>query len=99
MDNLYNSFKRSLLGLYCNDPKFLQELIEVERYYDFYEGRPFRIEDDLKDDTGQLWAVKDRDYKPTREVRNMTKKLMKKQGRFMTSMQPTLSLSGVNTID
>ena len=99
MDNLYNSFKRSLLGLYCNDPKFLEELIEVERYYDFYEGRPFRIEDDLRDDTGQLWAVKDRDYKPTREVRNMTKKLMKKQGRFMTSVQPTLSLSGVNTID
>ena len=99
MDNLYNSFKRSLLGLYCNDPKFLEELIEVEKYYDFYEGRPFRIEDDLKDDTGQLWAVKTRDYKPTREVRNMTKKLMKKQGRFMTSIQPTLSLSGVNTID
>ena len=99
MDNLYNSFKRSLLGLYCNDPKFMQELIEVERYYAFYEGRPFRIEDDLHDDTGQLWAVKDRDYKPTREVRNMTKKLMKKQGRFMTAKQPTLSLSSVNEVD
>lgn len=99
MDNLYNNFKRSLLGLYCNDPKFMQELIEVERYYDFYEGRPFRIEDDLRDDRGQLWAVKDRDYKPTREVRNMTKKLMKKQGRFMTSKQPTLSLSSGTVMD
>jgi hypothetical protein len=99
LDNLYNNFKKSLLGLYCNDPKFMQELIEVERYYAFYEGRAFSIEDDLQDDTGQLWAVKDRDYRPTREVRNMTKKLMKKQGRFMTSVQPTLSLSSAQEID
>jgi hypothetical protein len=76
----------------------MQELIEVERYYDFYEGFPFTLEEDLTDDTGQLWAVKGRDYKPTREVRNMTKKLMKKQGRFMTSIQPTLSLSSVQEI-
>ena len=99
MDNLYNNFKKSLLGLYCNDAKFLEELNEVKQYYDFYEGRPVSTNDDLSDDRGQLWAVKDRDYRPTREVRNMTKKLMKKQGRFMTSVQPTLNLSSVDEVE
>ena len=87
---------KSLLGLYCNDPKFLRELNEVQQYYDFYEGRAFTgDEEDYNDDKGQLWRVKERDYKPTREVRNLVKKLMKKQGRFMTSVSPTLVLSSV----
>ena len=97
--DMYNAFKKSLLGLYCNDAKFMQELVEVCTYYEFYEGRPYRQEDELTDDTGQLWTVKDRDYRPTREIRNITKKLMKKQGRFMTSVQPTLNLSSTVLTD
>ena len=94
--NLNNDINKSLLGLYCNDAKFLQELNEVQKYYDFYEGRPISNDEDPLDDRGQLWAVKERDYKPTREVRNITKKIMKKQGRFMTSVPPTLQLSTID---
>ena len=89
----YKDFTNSLLGLFANDMEFRKELPEVKQYYEFYEGRPYRIDDDLKDNTGQLWAVSDRDYTPTREIRNLTKKLINKQGRFMTSVPPTLVLS------
>lgn len=92
----YANLQRSLLGLHCNDPKFLTELQEVQTYYDFYEGRPFMIEDDPTIGKGQLWPVKDRDYKPTREIRNITRKLMNKQGRFMTSVSPTLVVSSTD---
>ena len=92
----YKNLQKSLLGLHCNDPKFIAELSEVQRYYDFYEGRPFMLEDDSTVGKGQLWPVKDRDYKPTREVRNITRKLMNKQGRFMTSNAPTLVISSVD---
>lgn len=94
--NGIDDVNKSLLGLYCNDPRFLRELNEVQQYYDFYEGRTFTgDEEDYNDDKGQLWRVKERDYKPTREIRNLVKKLMKKQGRFMTSVPPTLTLSSV----
>ena len=77
--DLYNKIDKALVGLYATDAKFLQELKEIKVYYEFYEGRPEALEDDLQDDRGQLWKVKDRDYRPTREIRNLTKKLMKKQ--------------------
>ena len=100
MFNMYKSIQNSLLGLYCNDANFIRELNEVQQYYDFYEGRIFTgEEEDLKDKRGQCWPVQERDYKPTREIRNITKKLMKKQGRFMTSVPPTLNLSAINVID
>ena len=89
----YRDFKNSLLGLFANDLEFRKELPEVQAYYEFYEGRRWAGEDDLLNNKGQLWAVSDRDYTPTREVRNLTKKLLKKQGRFMTSVPPTLVLS------
>lgn len=89
----YKDFTNSLLGLFANDMEFRKELPEVKQYYEFYDGRPYREKDDLGESTGQLWAVSDRDYTPTREVRNLTKKLINKQGRFMTSVPPTLVLS------
>lgn len=96
---LYNNINKSLLGLYCNDSRFLKELSEVQKYYEFYEGKAYDDEEDYSSDKGQLWKVKDRDYKPTREVRNITKKLMKKQGRFMTSVPPTLVVNSLNGED
>lgn len=89
----YKDFTNSLLGLFANDMEFRRELPEVKQYYEFYDGRPYREKDDLGESTGQLWAVSDRDYTPTREIRNLTKKLINKQGRFMTSVPPTLVLS------
>ena len=97
--DIYNQIDKSLLGLYSNDRRFIEELREVKQYYEFYEGRVWTPEDDFNDDRGQLWRVKDRDYKPTREVRNITKKLMKKQKRFMTAVQPDIVLSSVDDTD
>ena len=97
--DIYNQIDKSLLGLYSNDRRFIEELREVKQYYEFYEGRVWTPEDDFNDDRGQLWKVKDRDYKPTREVRNITKKLMKKQKRFMTAVQPDIILSSVDDTD
>ena len=97
--DIYNQIDKSLLGLYSNDRRFIEELREVKQYYEFYEGRVWTPEDDFNDDRGQLWKVKDRDYKPTREVRNITKKLMKKQKRFMTAVQPDIVLSSVDDTD
>ena len=97
--DIYNQIDKSLLGLYSNDRRFIAELREVKQYYEFYEGRVWTPEDDFNDDRGQLWRVKDRDYKPTREVRNITKKLMKKQKRFMTAVQPDIILSSVDDAD
>ena len=99
MADIYRQIDKALLGLYSTDRRFLEELQEVKAYYEFYEGRPEQLEDDLENDTGQLWAVKDRDYRPTREIRNLTKKLMKKQGRFMTSVQPTIVVKSVDGVD
>ena len=97
--DIYNQIDKSLLGLYSNDRRFIEELREVKQYYEFYEGRVWTPEDDFNDDRGQLWRVKDRDYKPTREIRNITKKLMKKQKRFMTAVQPDIILSSVDDTD
>ena len=97
--DIYNQIDKSLLGLYSNDRRFIEELREVKQYYEFYEGRVWTPEDDFNDDRGQLWRVKERDYKPTREIRNITKKLMKKQKRFMTSVSPDIVLSSVNETD
>ena len=97
--DIYNQIDKSLLGLYSNDRRFIEELREVKQYYEFYEGRVWTPEDDFNDDRGQLWRVKDRDYKPTREIRNITKKLMKKQKRFMTAVQPDIILSSVDDAD
>ena len=96
MESTFDTINKSMLGLYCTDRAFLEEVKEVQQYYEFYEGRNYNPEEDLESDKGQLWAVKDRDYRPTREIRNITKKLMKKQGRFMTSVPPTIMISSVD---
>ena len=97
--DIYNKIEKSLLGLNSTDAEFLQELQEVKKYYEFYEGRPETTEDDEDDDRGQLWRVKVDDYKPTREIRNITKKLIKKQKRFMTSVKPDLIIKSIDGAD
>lgn len=94
--DIYKQIDKSLLGLYSTDPRFNEELQEVKQYYEFYEGRPESNEDDEEDCRGQLWRVKTDDYKPTREVRNITKKLMKKQKRFMTSVKPDFLIKSLD---
>ena len=72
----YMDFKNSLLGLFANDLEFRKELPEVQAYYEFYEGRRWTVEEDYESTRGQLWGVRVGDYTPTREIRNLTKKLL-----------------------
>lgn len=97
--DIYSKIEKSLLGLNSTDTKFAKELQEVKKYYEFYEGRPETIEDDTEDERGQLWKVKTDDYKPTREIRNITKKLMKKQKRFMTAVKPDFIIKSIDGAD
>lgn len=43
--------------------------------------------------------MKTDDYKPTREIRNITKKLMKKQKRFMTAVKPDFIIKSIDGAD
>ena len=102
--NIYDTIDKTLLGLHSNDARFIKELKEVKQYYEFYEGRPSETlkdidESDYQEHRGQLWPVKIGDYRPTREIRNITKKLMKKQKRFMTSCPPDIILQSINDVD
>lgn len=97
--DIYDKIEKSLLGLNSTDAEFLKELQEVKKYYEFYEGRPETTEDDNEDDRGQLWKVKINDYRPTREIRNITKKLIKKQKRFMTSVKPNIIIKSIDGAD
>lgn len=91
---MYNIFKKlnaNLLGIHSNDPRYRQELIEVAKYYEFYDAKPDNQEEIDQDcEYGQLWKYREDDYRPTREVRNLTKKLIDKQARFMLAIPPNL---------
>lgn len=66
-------------GLYGQ--KVLSDMGEILRYYDFYDGR------------GQHWRMPDGlDYRPTQFITNLTKKLIKRESRFMFGRTPELSL-------
>lgn len=93
--DIYNKIEQSVLGLNSVDKKFRKELEEAKKYYEFYEGR-VNLEDDKEDNRGQLWKVNTDDYTPTREIRNITKKLLKKQKRFMTSVKPDLIIKSID---
>lgn len=64
-------------GLYGQ--KVLSDMGEILRYYDFYDGR------------GQHWhTAQNLDYRPTQFVTNLTKKLIKRESRFMFGRTPEL---------
>ena len=64
-------------GLYGQ--KVLADMGEILRYYDFYEGR------------GQHWRTAENlDYRPTQFITNLTKKLIKREARFMFGRTPEL---------
>jgi len=68
----------------AQNQKFKKELQEVEKYYQYFDG--FDVTD-LNADYGQTWKIKEDslDYKPTREIRNYIRSLIKKQARFIAS--------------
>ena len=69
--------QNELGGLYGTAVR--RDLEEIIRLYSIYDGE------------GQLWAAADGlDYRPSRQVTNLVKKLIKKQARFMFSRTPEL---------
>lgn len=86
------SLRNQLLGIYAGDPDILAEHQEVIGFYNFYEGKA-KTENDLLNEVtaGQSWLVPPGlDYKPSQDIRNHAKKLIKKQARFMLSVPPTI---------
>lgn len=73
----------------AQNAKFKKELQEVQIYYEYFDG--FDVTD-LNSDYGQTWKIDEEalDYKPTREIRNLIRQLVKKQSRFMMSQEPEL---------
>ena len=73
----------------AQNAKFKKELQEVQLYYEYFDG--FDVAD-LNSDYGQTWKIDEEalDYKPTREIRNLIRQLVKKQSRFMMSQEPEL---------
>ena len=73
----------------AQNAKFKKELQEVQMYYEFFDGFDPA---DLNSDYGQTWKINEDEmaYKPTREIRNYARQLVKKQARFMMGKEPEL---------
>lgn len=94
IDNINQMFQDAYSGPLSKDTRFAQELKEVQKYYEFYDG--FDIME-MDKDYGQTWKTpNDMDYKPTKDIRNYTKKLIDKQARFMSGSPAQLVISAVN---
>lgn len=73
----------------------LYERRRVRRDYSFYKGKSINLKRALeyhdKALLGQNWKVDDNcDYKPTQDIRNKVKPLLKKQARWMFGKEPTI---------
>lgn len=85
----------NLCRIQYQDPLFAKEMNLVGELYEFYEGTPEDYTKALTDPNetfGQLWQVKADKYMPTRDIRNLTRKLIQKQTRFFLSVPPTLMM-------
>jgi len=88
-----------LLGL--NDIDLVERLRNSKAYY-FYKGACQSELDAVTDPTmlGQTWNLdQDLDYKPTMEIRNKVKPLLKKQARFMFGLPPTMCFKALDEVN
>ena len=94
MNDIIEKMHKNLSGLHAQNAEYVKEMKEVINFYEFYDGHPDNFKELTSDtDYGQVWPVPDNlDYKPTREVRNHTKKLIDKQARFMFGVPPTITM-------
>lgn len=90
------NIREQLLGLPDME---IQERKRIREDYYFYKGKSPDLEKAKLDKAllGQNWQVEDNvDYKPTQDIRNKVKPLLKKQARFMFGKEPTISLKPNN---
>lgn len=98
IDNLYNKMQMSLLGPYAFATDILKERNEVMALYNFYYGKS-TVDNTFMNDfnKGQSWHQNiSLDYKPTQDIRNHTKRLIRKQARFMFGVTPTILFKGLD---
>lgn len=97
-----NNINMNLLGPYVVAPEVLKERTEVMRYYNFFYGKS-TVEDNIlinDNNKGQSWIVNnDLDFKPSQDIRNHIKKIIRKQARFMFGVTPTISFKGYKKED
>ncbi|GAA0076181.1 phage portal protein [Clostridium sp. CTA-5] len=91
MEQQAKSIRDTLLNLPDNE---IAERKRIFTDYYFYRGKSIDL-DKAKDNPalyGQNWPIDDVvDYKPTQDIRNKVKPLLKKQARWMFGKKPTLS--------
>ena len=93
------SIREKLLGLPDIE---VAERKRIRADYYFYKGRSPDLEKAKMDKAtlGQNWIIEDNvDYKPTQDIRNKVKPLLKKQARFMFGKEPTITLKPNNLRD
>ena len=94
MNDVIDKMHKNLAGVHAKNAEYIKEVKEVINFYEFYDGKPDNFKEiESSTDYGQMWAIPDNlDYRPTREVRNHTKKLIDKQARFMFGVPPTITM-------
>ena len=97
--NIAEKFNANQFGIHSTNLGFVQECQTVRKYYEFYDGKSDREMAPGDEPYGQEWKLPEGlDYTPTREIRNLTKKLIDKQARFMFSVPPSLSCKPKNVV-
>ncbi|OOM72904.1 hypothetical protein CLPUN_46070 [Clostridium puniceum] len=75
----------------------------VRKDYIFYKGKCIGPIDQVGEDKallGQNWETNDNcDYKPTQDIRNKVKPLLRKQARWMFGVEPTIKFKADNKDD
>lgn len=95
-----NSIKNTLLNI-PDIEKHEREVVRKD--YIFYKGKCIIPLDQVGEDKailGQNWETNDNcDYKPTQDIRNKIKPLLKKQARWMFGVEPTIKFKADNKED
>ena len=90
--NIAEKFNANQFGIHSTNLGFVQECSTVRKFYEFYDGKSDKEKSPGDKPYGQEWKkVEGLDYVPTQEIRNVVKKLIDKQARFMFSVPPSLS--------
>ena len=97
--NIAEKFNANQFGIHSTNLSFVQECQAVRKFYEFYDGKSDGDKKPGDKPYGQEWEKpKGLDYEPTMEIRNIVKKLIDKQARFMFSVPPSLSCKPKNIV-
>ena len=95
--NIAEKFNANQFGIHSQNLGFVQECATVRKFYEFYDGKRDGEVKPGDEPYGQEWKKpQGLDYEPTMEIRNVVKKLIDKQARFMFSVPPSLSCKPKN---